>query len=232
MQNVVIPKEYEVEVISKTSLYPRTILLKVKFPIVPTYIPGQYASFIEPDTRKPFSFVGLPGTDTAEFLVGYTPDGRTRHLIEPLEVGQRFHLLSPYGRFTVDKSDDKPIIFIAGGTGIAPIHSQIKDLLASSPRPFTLIFASYDQPRLYFHNEFTQLAKEHPNFTYIPCLSQPDEAWQGQRGLVTKLVPTLIKDLPTHAFYVCGSPSLVTDMIQVLKNNQVPEPQIHFERFT
>lgn len=232
MQNVVIPKEYEVEVISKTSLYPRTVHLTVKFPTVPAYIPGQYASFIVPDGRKPFSFVGLPGTDTAEFLVGYNPSGRTQHLIEPLKVGETFHLLSPYGRFTVDKSDSKPIIFIAGGTGIAPIHSQIKDLLTTSPRPFTLIFANYDQPRLYFHKEFTQLAQNHPNFTYIPCLSLPDEAWQGQKGLVTTVVPTLIKALPIHTFYVCGSPGLVTDMIQVLKNNQVPDPQIHFERFT
>jgi NAD(P)H-flavin reductase len=232
MEKPVIPQEYEVEVVSKKELYPGVVHVQIKKPAGLTFRPGQYASFLVPNGRRPFSFVSLPTDNFIDFLIGYTPTGLTRPLVEPLQVGQSFRLLAPYGRFIVNTQDENPLIFIAGGTGIAPIYSQLQYLLPTTSKPVTLFFANYDEARLYFDEEFKQLANQYKNFTYIPCLSKPTPDWHGHIGLVTQLVPQLVSNMAAHTFYVCGSPGLVTDMLTVIKNNQVPDTQIHFERFT
>lgn len=230
---VTIPKEYVLTATAKQQVYTNTYVLKATSPTPIPFIAGQYASFICPDGRKPFSFANTPSESELEFLIGYTPTGKSRGLIEPLQIGQTLTVLAPYGRFVIDKSDTRPIIFIAGGTGIAPIRSQLRQLQESSSTTRTTLFlAGHDEQRLYYHQEFLALAQVSSLFTYIPCLATPQTPWAGKTGLVTSLVPTTISNMPDFTYYVCGSPSLVTDMIATLKKHGVPESQIHFERFT
>ena len=230
---VIIPKEHTATVVHKEELYPTVFHLQIKNDQSIPFTAGQYASFLIGPHRRPFSFVLVPGEDTIDFLIGYHPDGVTKAFIEPLKVGDQFKFLAPYGRFTIEETTQHPLLFIAGGTGIAPIHGIIKQLLQEkSTQSIKLYFANYDEDRLYFRHDFEAWAKANPNFSFIPCLSTPNEAWAGKKGLVTEIVPQEIPDLTPYKIYVCGSPGMVTATIAMLKAHQVPDTNIHFERFT
>lgn len=230
---IIIPKEHTATVTHKEELCPTVFHLQITNDHSIPFTAGQYASFLIGPHRRPFSFVSLPQEDTIDFLIGYHPDGVTKAFIEPLNIGDQFKLLAPYGRFTVEETNQDPLLFIAGGTGIAPIHGMIKQLLQNkSTRPITLYFASHDEDRLYFRNDFEAWAKANANFSFIPCLSTPSTSWIGKRGLVTDIIPQEIPELPNYTIYVCGSPSMVTATIGMLKAHNVPDTNIHFERFT
>ena len=231
--SVIIPKEHTATVVYKEELYPTVFHLQIKNDQSIHFTAGQYASFLIGPHRRPFSFVSLPDEDTIDFLIGYHPDGVTKAFIEPLKTGDQFKLLAPYGRFTIEETTQHPLLFIAGGTGIAPIHGIIKQLLQEkSTQSIKLYFANYDEDRLYFRHDFDSWAKANPNFSFIPCLSTPNATWTGKKGLVTEIVPQEIQDLAPYKIYVCGSPGMVTATLAMLKAYNVPDTNIHFERFT
>lgn len=229
----VLPKEYTVTVAAKITLYPSTIHLKVTSPSPIPYRPGQYASFFMGNARRPFSFASLPSEPAMEFIIGYGQTGATKPFIEPLQVGDTFKLLAPYGQFVLDEQDTRPLLFIAGGTGISPIHGHIKQALANHmPQPIILYFASYDEERLYDNQEFEEFSQAHPNFSFRPTLSTGSPTWGGRRGLVTQVIPQEIANLADYTCYVCGSPSFVVDTLAMLKSGGGSTEHIHSERFT
>ncbi len=230
---VILPKEYAVTVTAKDFLYASTVHLKVTSPTPIPFRPGQYASYLIGNARRPFSFASLPNEPTMEFIIGYSQQGLTKPFIETLAVGDSFKLLAPYGQFMLHDEDTRPILFIAGGTGIAPIHGHIRQLFQQHvPQAVTLYFASHDEERLYYKQEFDELAQTHASFSFRPVLSKPATTWPGRKGWVTTLIPQEIQNLANYTAYVCGSPSFVVDTLAMLKNNGMPKEQIHFERFT
>lgn len=228
-----IPKEYAVTIKEKTTLYPFTIHLKVTSETPIPFRPGQYASFLMGNFRRPFSFASLPTEEHMEFIIGYGEQGATKPFIEPLKVGDSFKLLAPYGQFVLDEQDTRPLLFIAGGTGIAPIHGLIKQALDTAmSQPVILYFANHNEERLYYKQEFEKFAQDYPNFSFRPVLSKPDTTWRGKKGLVTAIIPQNIPNPAGYTAYVCGSPSFVMDVLARLKASGVPKEQIHSERFT
>lgn len=228
-----IPKEYTVTVTAKEQLYESVWRLQVTSETPVPFTAGQYASFLIGNQRRPFSFASLPEEKTMEFVIGWAPNGIAQDFIEPLLIGETFRLLAPYGRFVLDMAETRPLILVAGGTGIAPIYGLLKQLARQGfPQPVRLFFASYDEERLYYHDELRRLSEQYAHFTYMPCLSKPSSAWSGQQGLVTTIIPDTFNDMPSYTYYVCGSPSFVTATVNVIKTQGVPPAQIHFERFT
>ncbi len=96
-----------------------------------TFIPGQFGMLSilnDQKEMKPFSFCSLPNSSIVEFCVKIYPDGRFSPKLFEKEIGSTVEVKGPFGLFAL-KESTSDLIFIAAGTGIAPLRSIINFLL-------------------------------------------------------------------------------------------------------
>jgi phenol hydroxylase P5 protein len=200
---------------------------------------GQYINFgIDgAQSARAFSLASMPcGGRQIELNVRIVPGGiGTTYIHERLKVGDRVSLSGPYGRFFVRKSAGVPLIFMAGGSGLSSPRSMIQQLLAEGcALPITLIYGQRTREELYYHEEFLALADKHPNFSYVPTLSNEPEGsgWQGMRGFVHEAAKAHFgNDFRGHKAYLCGPPVMIDACISTLMQGQLFERDIYTEKF-
>jgi phenol hydroxylase P5 protein len=215
----------------------KAVWLRLDRPI--TFQAGQYVNLELPEDigSRPFSIASPPGeSGEIELNIRLVPGGQgTDYLHNRLAVGDRLHVTGPYGRFFVKKSADKPVIFMAGGSGLSSPRSMILDLLAEGfDRPIVLVYGQRNREELYYHEEFRQLAEEHPNFRYVAALSgEPeDSAWPGLRGYVHEVATEIMEnDFRGHKAYLCGPPLMIESCIAALMQGRLFEKDIYTEKF-
>jgi CDP-4-dehydro-6-deoxyglucose reductase len=118
----------------------------------------------------------------------------------------------PLGSFYLREDSDKPAIFVAGGTGFAPIKAMIEHMLHHRiPREIVLYWGARTQRDLYLPEVPGRWQSENPNFTFIPVLSEPaaEDAWPGRTGLVHQAVLDDFRDLSGYQVYACGAPPMI-----------------------
>ncbi len=196
------------------------------------FIAGQYGSFvIDQKTRRNFSFATAPNGEMFEICADTTPMGPGSVWLMNLTAGDSVTFLGPLGRFTVDYQSPNERVFIATGTGIAPIRAMIAESLAREPdRKARLYFGLRFEDDIFWDKEFAQLTKIHTSFTYHLTLSQPGSAWKGKRGRITDYVFEH-DHLDQCDFYLCGSREMVRDMTNRLLKSNIEEMQIKTELF-
>ena len=144
-------------------------------------------------------------------------------------------LTGPYGRFFVHKSAKLPSLFMAGGSGLSSPRSMILDLIGEgSELPITLVQGARNRQELYYHDEFVALAARHPNFTYVPALSDEaaDSDWQGFRGFVHDAAKAHFdNDFRGRKAYLCGPPIMIEACITTLMQGRLFERDIYTEKF-
>ena len=200
---------------------------------------GQYVNVEIPGESMPraFSLAGTPGSaKRIELNVRRVPGGKgTGYLHDRLGPGQRLKFSGPFGRFFVRKSDPQPIIFIAGGSGLSSPKSMLSDLLEQGDaRQMTLVYGARNREELYYHAFFLELSERHPNFHYVPALSNDPEGstWQGHRGFVHEAAKAHFgNDFRGHRAYLCGPPAMIEATIRTLMQGQLFERDIHTEKF-
>jgi NAD(P)H-flavin reductase/ferredoxin len=174
---------------------------------------GQYINIVLPDgARRAFSFANPPQEPGIELHVRRIPGGRfTTQVFTTMREGDAIDFEGPLGRFTLRESE-RPILFIAGATGLAPIKSIVEDAFARGiRRPMQLYWGVRTATDLYLLDRIEQWQREHPNFRFTPVLSQPrdGEAWNGRRGLVHEAMLADHPDLSGYEVYACGSLKMV-----------------------
>ena len=200
---------------------------------------GQYVNLSLPDGigTRAFSIASAPSdSGLVELNIRRVPGGAgTGFIHDQLAVGDAINLTGPYGRFFVRKSADLPIIFFAGGSGLSSPRSMILDLLAEGcTLPITLVNGQRNQSELYYQGEFEALAAAHPNFRYLPVLSDEPEnsGWQGARGFAHEAaVEAFDNDLRGHKAYLCGPPLMIEACIGALMQGRLFERDIYTEKF-
>jgi len=199
---------------------------------------GQYVNFHLEGGKysRAFSLANPPSSSELELNIRLVPGGRgTTWVHEHLRVGERVLVSGPYGRFFVRKSAPEALLFMAGGSGLSSPRSMILDLIqAGDTRPMTLVYGQRNRAELYYHDEFLALADRHPNFTYLPVLSEePAESdWAGLRGYVHEAASAHFKgDFRGHKAYLCGPPMMIDACITALMQGRLFERDIYMERF-
>jgi phenol hydroxylase P5 protein len=193
-------------------------------------IPGLGAS-------RAFSLANPPADSShIELQVRRVPGGAgTSYVHEQMKVGDRAEISGPYGRFLVRKSRGGPLLFLAGGTGVSSPRSMILDLLAEGyEAPITLIHGVRKRQDLYGCDEFEALAQKHPNFRYIPALSEEPAAsdWPGERGFVHEVARRVYGGMfAGHTAYLCGPPPMIEACVGALMQGRLFEKHIFTERF-
>ena len=203
---------------------------------------GQYVQLESPEYKghesvmRGYSISSVPSDrNHLELIIRLVPDGIcTTWVFEHLKAGDPVNLSGPYGFFHLADTQ-APIICIAGGSGMAPIWSIVRDMKEKGvARPTTYFFGALTQRDLFFMDEFRKLEQECPWFHFVPALSKEpeDSGWTGERGLITEVVARRFPDASQHEAYLCGSPGMIDASIAVLKNNGMPEQNVFYDKFS
>jgi propane monooxygenase reductase component len=203
--------------------------------------PGQYVDIRIPgsDEVRSFSMANIPShrPGELEFMIKIFPDGKFSSLLcdGGLEEGDEVEVTGPYGVFTLREKSDRPLLFIGGGAGMAPILALLRSMAASGNERQAVYYYGARGPRDLFHiEELTALEEKLPNFRFVPALSDcgEDEEWIGERGLITDVVMRLHQELGGVDAYLCGPPPMVDAAIAMLDQNGVPEARVYYDKFT
>ena len=178
------------------------------------FLAGQYIEFILKDgKRRAFSIANAP--HDSEFLqlhIRVIPGGVfSAYVADELQEKAILRLEAPFGNFFLREDSQKPLIFVAGGTGFAPIKGIIEHMLHNNiQRDIILYRGARVAADLYMHDLCEKWAEFTPHLTYIPVLSEPvaGDNWAGRTGLVHEAVLADINDLSGFQAYVCGAPGM------------------------
>lgn len=219
----------------------KRLVLDLVDPPEMNFLPGQYAELYIPgsatDEHRAYSMANTPESDKrAEFIIKVYPGGRFSGLLDgELKVGDRMKLKVPFGVFTLRESSENDIIFIGGGSGMAPIWSILTHMVEKGiERKATYYYGARTKKDLFFLDELAEMEKKLPNFKFVPALSEPEEGddWDGETGLVTDVVERLEGDLSDVEAYLAGPPPMIDAAIPVLEMKGVDEENIFFDKFT
>jgi NAD(P)H-flavin reductase/ferredoxin len=178
------------------------------------YAAGQYINIVLSDgAKRAFSFSSAPqagGNGTIELQVRRIAGGRfTTAVFTTMREGDTIEFEGPLGRFVLNDSE-RPILFVAGATGFAPIKSIVEDAFTRGiTRPMQLYWGVRGAKDLYLVDVVEGWQREHANFRFEPVLSEPDDAWTGRRGLVHEAMLADHPDLAGFEVYTCGSVKMV-----------------------
>ncbi len=191
------------------------VKLKVQGDEVPWFYAGQYINVLLPDGQKrSFSFATAPHErDHIELQVRLVPGGLfTPRLFNEMKEGDTLEFEGPLGSFFLREDSEKPIIFVAGATGFAPVKSMVEHAFHGGLKRQMYLYWGVRRLRdLYLPDLPREWAREHPNFHFVPVLSEPaaEDNWTGRTGLVHEAILADFPDLSNHQIYACGSAAMV-----------------------
>src|SRR5262249_36194830 len=158
------------------------------------FLPGQYIDILLKDgSRRSFSMANAPHDDEfVQLHVRHVPGGAfTDHVFKTMKERDILRFEGPFGTFFLREESDKPIVFVASGTGFAPIKSLIDAALRNGlPRPMTLYWGARRPKDLYIDALPARWAAENTRFKYIPVVSDAlaEDRWNGRTGFVHRAV--------------------------------------------
>jgi CDP-4-dehydro-6-deoxyglucose reductase len=186
-----------------------------------------------PDKRA-YSIASPPGAAQLELAVTAVEGGAVSPVLHALEPGASVEVDGPHGFFTRDEAElaAAPTLFVATGTGLAPLRSMLAEALRVPHPPFTLLFGCRTQDDILWRDELEGWAARDPDFRLEVTLSRADESWRGRRGYVQAHVAELARALGEPHVFVCGLNRMVSEVRTVCKTGLGYErKRIHTERY-
>lgn len=178
---------------------------------------GQYVDvLLAGDQRRAYSIATAPRTEGVidiELHVRHTPGGLfTDHLFSAMKERDLLKFEAPLGTFYLREESDKPVVFLASGTGFAPVKSIIEYMAARQiARPISLYWGGRRRADLYRYDLAESWTRSIPDFRFVPVLSEPEpeDHWHGRTGFVHSAVVEDMPDLSGHEVYASGNPLMV-----------------------
>ncbi len=207
-----------------------------------SFVAGQYIQIFLPGTessREPwyraYSMASGPSSrHLLSFFVKREPGGTVSpYICDRLSPGEELAVRGPFGDFRLHESA-REILFIAGGSGLAPIRSMLMDMAEKGVRrPATLYFSARTRRDLFCQEELRSLERTLPGFRFVPALSNPlpHEAWDGERGGITSVLNRRLGGLDDHEAYLCGSAGMIDASIRVLQTKGLSAELVFFDKF-
>jgi Na+-transporting NADH:ubiquinone oxidoreductase subunit F len=253
---------YRAKVVEIEDLTPDT--KRIRFELLDArgfqFTPGQYAFLKVPDgfvaqwneryktthkeVARPYSFAcssrRLPRFDLMIKLAA-APPGKdvppgvaSTYVHKHLKTGDEVRFSAPTGQLYLRKDTGRPIVIVAGGTGVAPFISLLEYWFENhfeKNNEIYLFFGVRGKKDLFWHERFQAWAKEKQRFHYIPALSSPapDDSWQGETGFIQTIVE---KHIPTPSdadAYLAGPPIMLREVVKVLNSKGIGKERIHYD---
>jgi benzoate/toluate 1,2-dioxygenase reductase subunit len=176
---------------------------------------------------RAYSIASAPAETRLRFIIKLVPNGRASRWVEHgLQAGMTMAMQAPFGVFTLDTVTEKPYLFLATGTGVAPLRSQILHALRerNDTRPMRLVFGVLWRRDLFWMDEWQALQSEYPQLRVEAVILEEDGSMQDR-------IPCLVGDFSAVSVYVCGSPEMVRDVKRRCMEWGVPKEDIHAESY-
>lgn len=186
-------------------------------------------------TRHTFSIVSAPFQDEL-VIATRMRDSAYKRALKAMTVGAQVTIDGPSGSLGLHNDLARAAILIAGGIGITPFMSMLRQAAKDQRQQRLVLLYSNRRPEdAAFLSELQQLEGQNPNFRLIATMTQMPAShlpWAGQKGLVTaELVTSVVGDLSAPIFYIAGPPGMVDAMRQTLNLAGIDDDDIRSEEF-
>jgi CDP-4-dehydro-6-deoxyglucose reductase len=203
------------------------------------FLAGQYIEIIMRDGKRRAYSMGNPPEDDAhiELHVRNMANGAfTDYVFNKMKERDILRFEGPLGTFFLREDSSKPIVFVASGTGFAPIKSIIEHAFhVGVTREMALYWGGRTKGELYMLDMPMKWQQEHANFSFVPVLSDspPEDQWPGRTGFVHRAVMEDFPDLSGYQVYACGAPVMVEAAHRDFTAQcKLPEDEFYSDAFT
>lgn len=199
------------------------------------FTPGQFISFVHEfegrEVTRAYSIASAPDGNRFELCLNRVKEGVFSPWLFAMNPGDTVEMTGPLGYFVL-RNPTRDALFVATGTGIAPIRSILQANL-TEPRPaqITLLFGARYPASILYRAEFETLACLWPGFRFWPTVTRPDSTWKGRTGRVQQHLLEAIGDRRDIDVYICGLREMVDDVRTVLKCVGFERKQIIVEKY-
>jgi NAD(P)H-flavin reductase len=213
-----------------------TIKLALVEPLQIPYASGQFFEIDVPgleETRAYSMANKYEEGNFVEFHVKRVKDGKGSNYMCDLRAGDAVTGSGPYGKMQL-RDRNKDLLFVAGGSGMAPIKSLLEQLFSE---PFEkeawFFYGARAKKDLYLTEEWQELAKLHPNFHFVPALSDqdPSEEWDGEVGFIADVIGRNLESMQDMDAYLCGPPIMIETTCDALYKGGLKGNNISFDEF-
>ncbi len=198
-----------------------------------SFLPGQYIEVIGPEgQRRSYSLACAQAQEYRLSLhVRRVPEGfLSRYWFEQAQVNDLLRIHGPLGTFVLRQGAQRDWLFLATGTGIAPVKAMLESMATlppeQQPRSVTLYWGARTAADFYWTPDFPALP-----LRYVPVLSRADERWSGARGHVQDQACLDFPDLSQAMVYACGSDAMIRSAHQRLQAQGLPQNRFHSDAF-
>ena len=201
---------------------------------------GQFIDVLRPDgTRRSYSIATMPeaaGVRQLELHIRHMPGGVfTDHVFGVMKERDIQRIEGPQGSFFLREDSNKPLVFLASGTGFAPIKAILEHMhFKGINRPSVLYWGGRRPQDLYLNDWLQAQLALMPNLRYVPVISDalPEDNWSGRTGFVHQAVSEDIPDLSGYQVYACGAPIVVDSARSAYTKVGLPEDEFYADSFT
>ncbi len=213
---------------------------ELKDPPTVKFTAGQYMQLLTPrykgnneEVYRAYSIASDPAADNiVELIIRRVPNGIcTTWCFDHLKEGDPVNMNGPYGDFRLSDTD-APMVFVAGGSGMAPFVSILHHMRNNNINRKVKYFFGGNTPRdLCLDEQMKEFEKALDGFEFFPVVGNPEDNWTGEAGLVTEAVQRNYNDLSSHEGYLCGSPGMIDAAIKVFISLGMPEQKVYYDKF-
>ena len=199
----------------------------------PVFLPGQYVNIGVPGSgqHRSYSFSSAPGEAKVSFLIKKIPGGVMSHWLEAARPGDKLDLQGPLGSFYL-REVQRPLLFLAGGTGLAPFLSMLEVLARShSQQKVHLIYGVTRDLDLVQVDAIEAYAARLLNFSYATVVADAASN-HPRKGWVTQHIPANALNDGDVDVYLCGPPPMVDAVRTYFDDAGVKPNSFHYEKFT
>lgn len=196
------------------------------------FLPGQYVDVIGADgLRRSYSLANAPREDKQlELHIREVPDGAmSQYWFQRAQANDLLRLRGPMGTFFLREQAGQDLVFLATGTGIAPVKAILESLArmddTAQPRSVTIYWGGRRRDDLYWQ------PPDQAHLRFVPVLSRADEGWIGARGYVQDLLLQDQPDLARTLVYACGSDAMIHSAQALLRKAGLPDKRFHSDAF-
>lgn len=185
--------------------------------------------------RHAFSLVSAPFQSTLTIATRLR-DSAFKRALQALPIDSPAGLEGPFGSLTLHSNRERPAVFIAGGIGITPFMSILRQAARDElPQRLILLYSNRRPEDAAFLAELQELERCNRNFRLVATMTEMHKsslAWQGETGLIDRdLVIGVSKDLTAPIYYIAGPPSMVADLRQTLARAGINDDDVRSEEF-
>lgn len=208
-----------------------------------TFKPGQAVDliFIDPPAADPgnarhtFSIVSAP-FEPSLVVATRMRDSAFKNALKALSVGSLAQIEGPFGSLTLHNNRARPAFFIAGGIGITPFMSMLRQATKDQLQQTLVLLYSNRRPEdSAFLVELQQLEQQNKRFRLVATMTQMNRSelpWQGETGVIDEaFVKRVGNDLSVPIFYLAGPPAMVAALQSILNLAGVNDDDIRSEEF-